>query len=453
MTASHLLPTNASDFEKSFSLSTDVLTKLGTAADAIARFKSVPNDPLLPFLIWEYGLGEVQPYLLEPRRVIREGLLWQRLRGTPAALRMALGWIGLQPSLEEDGVGDNWATYQLGLPQIADAATVRRVAHLARLSQPARCRLWRIYTDVFDRRPIVLSNGPVLSDGWLSFYSGVPVEGEPGEDVLVSFGARHRAQAQVWQPDPACASFGVITWLGFLAPYLDTFTVGRSALSQHYPRNHGFAMASFFSILWADRQTSGRRWRGLWDARRWLDYTGFDRKLPFWRMGRRALSRAQLVPGWSEGLSDQNSRLGVTFATVIRNPARLGEMGLSEHDHERQTLRLHELHLASTAHEAPPVQPGQPTTAEAHCCSLSSPLRPAERGLSGTYRTLSLRMHANTWAAPHQAFCQEQSTACEALCPVAAPPLGIHGFRALPWAGAWTDAERRWSSTVRLSSQ
>jgi hypothetical protein len=152
------------------------------------------------------------------------------------------------------------------LPQIATEEEVRRVLHLAKLSQPARCRLWRIYTDVFDRRPIVVSEGPVLGDGWLSFYSGVPVNGsfeDDTEGVLVSFGVRNAMQVERYSCDDIEGSFGNTINLGFQAPYLDRFIVGRSALSHPYPRSHPFVMGSLFSILWADRATAGRSWRGL----------------------------------------------------------------------------------------------------------------------------------------------------------------------------------------------
>ncbi|MDR1947301.1 MAG: phage tail protein [Desulfovibrio sp.] len=112
-----ILPSNASLNEIATVDSTDILTKLGASADLIARFKSVPGDPLLPFLIWEYGLGEIQQYLIDPRRVIAEGIQWQRLRGTPAAMHMAFGWIGQTLTIEEEQ-GAHWVTYQLGLPQI-----------------------------------------------------------------------------------------------------------------------------------------------------------------------------------------------------------------------------------------------------------------------------------------------------------------------------------------------
>ena len=85
MTSDHLLPPNATALERSLSLSTDLLTRLGGETEPLKGFKTDPSDSLLPWLIWEYGLGELLPYLPDPRRAIAEGIRWQRLRGTPAA--------------------------------------------------------------------------------------------------------------------------------------------------------------------------------------------------------------------------------------------------------------------------------------------------------------------------------------------------------------------------------
>jgi hypothetical protein len=242
----------------------------------------------------------------------------------------------------------------------------------------------------------VLSEGPVLGDGWLSFYSGVPVHGsiEDGtESVLVSFGMRGAWQAERYASADFGGSFGSTVNFAFLAPYLDRFIVGRSRLSHAYPVNHGFTMSSLFSILWADRATAGRNWRGLWDGRDWLEYTGFDRKLPRWKIRWRSSARSQLVSGWGETLSDNNARLGAAFAKIIDNPGRLGDFALSEHDHERRVLRLHEMFIHEHRFETNPASPGDPSTVGqthlAHGFAQADP----ERGLSGFALHLGLHGH------------------------------------------------------------
>ena len=172
MTPEHLLPANASPLEQALSLATDSLSRLAVPADAIRQFKVAPTDPLLPWLIWEYGLGELLPYLPEPRQAIAEGILWQRLRGTPAALTTALAWIGASATIEQEPPGVHFAEFQLDPGQVLDSDTA--IAHLiaiARLSAPARSRLSRLYHG-YDLRRMVLDESR-LGESLLSDHSGV----------------------------------------------------------------------------------------------------------------------------------------------------------------------------------------------------------------------------------------------------------------------------------------
>ena len=172
MTSEHLLPSNATPLEQALSLATDSLSRLALPADAIRQFKTDPSDPLLPWLVWEYGLGELLPYLPEPRQAIAEGILWQRLRGTPAALTTALAWIGATATIEQEPPGVHFAEFQLDPGQVLDSDIA--IAHLiaiARLSAPARSRLSRIYHG-YDLRRVVLDESR-LGEALLSDHSGV----------------------------------------------------------------------------------------------------------------------------------------------------------------------------------------------------------------------------------------------------------------------------------------
>jgi len=172
MTADHLLPANATPLEQALSLTTDPLSRLALPADAIRQFKTDPSDPLLPWLIWEYGLGELLPYLPEPRQAIAEGILWQRLRGTPAALSTALSWIGMSASVEQEPPGVHFAEFQLDPGQVLDSDTaIANLIAIARLSAPARSRLSRIYHG-HDLRRVVLDESR-LGEALLSDHSGV----------------------------------------------------------------------------------------------------------------------------------------------------------------------------------------------------------------------------------------------------------------------------------------
>ncbi|NVZ10065.1 phage tail protein [Allochromatium humboldtianum] len=172
MTTDDLLPPNATVLERALSVSTDLLTRLAGDTEALAGFKTDPADSLLPWLIWEYGLGELLPYLPEPRRAIAEGIRWQRLRGTPAALTTALSWIGATATVEQETPGIHFAEFQFDPGQVLDDdAAIANLIAIARLSAPARSRLSRIYHG-WDLRRLVLDESR-LGEALLSDHSGV----------------------------------------------------------------------------------------------------------------------------------------------------------------------------------------------------------------------------------------------------------------------------------------
>lgn len=198
-----LLPPSATKLERDLSDASDFLHRTAGAVPALrtAKRTDIPAS-VVPWLIVEYGLGELLPYLTDPRRAIAEGVLWQRIRGTPGALKTALSWIGFTADVEEAGTpgAARWADFQLGLDAApADVAFVQRAVELARLSAPVRSKLTRIHGG-YDRRKFVLSRSKLSGPGLLSDYSGTTLR--PDWPVL-SFG-RLYAQAVDWGP-PAAA--------------------------------------------------------------------------------------------------------------------------------------------------------------------------------------------------------------------------------------------------------
>ena len=97
----------------------DLLSRLEGGPPKIRTGKRVDiQDDVIPWLILEYGLGELLPYIPDQREAVREGVKWQRVRGTPAAVRTALGWIGFDALIEESDAGSfRWAEFQLCLDQ------------------------------------------------------------------------------------------------------------------------------------------------------------------------------------------------------------------------------------------------------------------------------------------------------------------------------------------------
>lgn len=176
-----LLPANATPVERALE---DVLTAAPTMrqrAGEIPGIKFNAPDVLLPWLVHEYGLAEVAPYIGDLRRVIADGLIWQRRRGTGDALLRALAWIQVSaPTVEEEEPGEHWSEIQIDPGRIPSEAERRSIQALTNLSLPARSRLARIHHG-YDVRRFILDRsrfGDLLSD-----YSGVMVDG-----TVLSFG-------------------------------------------------------------------------------------------------------------------------------------------------------------------------------------------------------------------------------------------------------------------------
>ena len=112
------------------------------------------------------------PYLPEPRQAIVEGIRWQRLRGTPAALTTALSWIGATATVEQETPGIHFAEFQFDPGGVLDDdALIANLIAIARLSAPVRSRLSRIYHG-WDLRRLVLDDS-ILGEALLSDHSGV----------------------------------------------------------------------------------------------------------------------------------------------------------------------------------------------------------------------------------------------------------------------------------------
>lgn len=186
-----LLPANRTPFEEA--LEAAFTPDLVLSADPIRQLRRHPDAQVLPWLIWEYGLTGIAPYIDDPYRLIEDGILWQRERGTPAAIMRALSWLDQSGQLEQED-GEHWAEIQLALEDQPDERTLQAVRYLTRLSIPARTRLARIHDSHWDVRRMVL-DGALLDESLLSDWSGVAIDG-----VVHSFGQRHPAVCATTSP-------------------------------------------------------------------------------------------------------------------------------------------------------------------------------------------------------------------------------------------------------------
>lgn len=254
------------------------------------------------------------------RAFVLNSIPWHRIKGTPKSLLDALALYGIDAELEEDGTGDQWASYQIHLKDDADADEVRTAAIIAREMQPARCRLYRVWNDFWDTRPIKTSDGPRLSEGWLSFYSGTAVD--KNDDMLAAVGIRSRLGNE--QPD-------------FYAWLFHELTVTLTA-----SREYGWRL-SYFRLSDARDEPAG--YVLVFNENVFgTAHKGWVSPIAAWNF-----SKVRLVLSDSEPLGSLNGTcLGPVRARSTKNPWQLGSVQLSETDPETSLDTIHE-HFEQTA--------------------------------------------------------------------------------------------------------
>lgn len=148
MTRQHLLPSNSTPFERAVSEAIDNLPVLGPGIDSLHTFKlrlPIPES-VLPWLVIEYGLGPITPYLPDLATVIEYGVRWNRVKGTPQGIREALSWLGYtyDALYEAPTHRTRWHLFELELDRFWDREPDLDVIEaVARLSEPARSPFWR----------------------------------------------------------------------------------------------------------------------------------------------------------------------------------------------------------------------------------------------------------------------------------------------------------------------
>jgi P2-related tail formation protein len=185
-----LLPPNATQFERDTSRAISSLPKLQGGPPLIRTAKRLNIPPsVLPWLVYEYGLGEVSRYFDDLNQLLVEGVAWQRIRGTPASILQSLSWLGLGGLVDESEAGSfRWSEYQIGLPEAVSDDTTRDVIYLAGLSTPVRSRLNRVFA-VYDERRFVLDDSALSGGSMLSDHSGTRPAWAGG--VQISYGRIH----------------------------------------------------------------------------------------------------------------------------------------------------------------------------------------------------------------------------------------------------------------------
>ena len=172
---------------------------------SVKGFKFSLGEKILPWLVEEYGLGEILSWVKDKKKSIKEGVKFQRLRGTPASLKIALKWANIEEiTIIEEPPGKHFFELQIGIRDVPNDFFVDAVVELAKLSLPARSRLMRIFNDHYNIGRFILDEsffGSLLSD-----YSGVKIE-EDGP--VLSFGRKNTFELKILNPSFKFGTFRV----------------------------------------------------------------------------------------------------------------------------------------------------------------------------------------------------------------------------------------------------
>lgn len=161
----HLLPSNATPLERAVSETLDRDPVLGPGIDAASSIRF--QRPLIPsyaaWILAQYGLGGVSQFFDTIEEAIDAGVPWQRVRGTVAALELALDWIGYD-EIAVEHLGRRrrrkWNRYQIGMGSIPEMERpiLLDAEYLADASDPARGVFFRGWHG-YDARALEWSRG------------------------------------------------------------------------------------------------------------------------------------------------------------------------------------------------------------------------------------------------------------------------------------------------------
>lgn len=179
MTRDALLPANSTALEVAVSETLDFLPALRPYAAAVHGFKFARplNASIAPWLVVEYGLGAISPFFDTIEDLIDAGIDWQRVRGTPAAIETALGWIDYDSAqvLDQWLRRRKWNRYQLAMAELPgdnEVVRLQSAEYLIKLSDAARSVPFRGFYG-YDVRALEWSGSYVWSGAIWGDDSGV----------------------------------------------------------------------------------------------------------------------------------------------------------------------------------------------------------------------------------------------------------------------------------------
>lgn len=220
--------------------------------------------------------------------MVRDSIAWHRIKGTPASLKAAFSLFGFGAiHIREHEPLLNWAAYELGFDDIPSLETLALILKVCQEMQPARCRLWRVYTSEYDYRPGVWS-GKMPDNAWSYFwwsgYSGTYFPELPGLDdrgLLVSFALKRRLQTEPWAPsDKVYLALEHLLTSSF--PLLGYPIWSRFYWGERFPARLPFAFTSILSLHGCEMVYEGDGpWLDApWQNWPWAKSSSWGRKWP-----------------------------------------------------------------------------------------------------------------------------------------------------------------------------
>ncbi|WP_413154864.1 phage tail protein [Bartonella sp. cb54] len=135
-----LLANNATEFERCLADVCDFHQDVDDIISGISRSKLVTRPPrFLPWLIEEYGLGELTPYVPNLYDLLDTGSQWQKIRGSLAAIDMGLAWLGLSADFRAAWVRRAWwNSFQLAFDRLPEPSQLEAIVEITNLSKSLR---------------------------------------------------------------------------------------------------------------------------------------------------------------------------------------------------------------------------------------------------------------------------------------------------------------------------
>jgi hypothetical protein len=233
-----LLPPNATPFERAIADLAPRL-ELDELAESPRGVKWNPPDAYLPWLASEWFLSGFVKYFPTLRDLIDHGLPWLMERGTAAAVKEALSWIGIEVArVEEDG-----AYLQLDTGRVIAPDELHDLVYLVLQSIPAHVDLYRLYHD-YDLRMIRTDEPERLDDGLLEDDSGVWVNVD-GKDIKLSFALRFKRR--IYANEHRVLSNAVESYM-MRARYSDRWLLDHSELDTPPVRNYKITDGQLLSL-------------------------------------------------------------------------------------------------------------------------------------------------------------------------------------------------------------